>query len=91
MDARKCFTFSHVFARPRETLDDSHPLNLGGAPLIAHFAPTLKPGEGWCRLIPTSGVTSKPANESGLGLSCSPPPPPVEASLFSCANSVDRI
>ncbi len=36
-------------------------------------------------------VTSKPANESGLGLSCFTPPPPVEASLFSCANSVDRI
>src|SRR6266478_3960074 len=28
-------------------------------------------------------VTSKPANESGLGLSCFTPPPPVEASLFS--------
>ena len=36
-------------------------------------------------------VTSKPANESGLGLSCFTPPPPEEASLFSCANSVDRI
>jgi hypothetical protein len=36
-------------------------------------------------------VTSKPANESGLGLSCFTPLPPVEASLFSCANSVDRI
>jgi CheY-like chemotaxis protein len=36
-------------------------------------------------------VTSKPANESGLGLVCFTPPPPEEASLFSCANSVDRI
>jgi CheY-like chemotaxis protein len=29
--------------------------------------------------------------ESGLGLGCFTPTPPVEASLFSCANSVDRI
>jgi hypothetical protein len=29
--------------------------------------------------------------ESGLGLGCFTPPPPEEASLFSCANSVDRI
>ncbi len=36
-------------------------------------------------------VTSKPANESGLGLGCFTPSPPEEASLFSCANSVDRI
>ena len=36
-------------------------------------------------------VTSKPANESGLGLACFTPPPPEEASLFSYANSVDRI
>jgi hypothetical protein len=34
-------------------------------------------------------VTSKPANGSGLGLGCFTPPPPEEASLFSCANSVD--
>src|SRR6266436_7579791 len=36
-------------------------------------------------------VTSKPANGKCLGLGCFTPPPPVEASLFSCANSVDRI
>lgn len=36
-------------------------------------------------------VTSKPANESGLGLVCFTLPPPEEASLFSCANSVDHI
>ena len=36
-------------------------------------------------------VTSKPANESGLELGCFTPPSPVEASLFLCANSVDRI
>jgi hypothetical protein len=36
-------------------------------------------------------VTSKPANESGLGLGCFTPPAPAEASLFSCANSEDRI
>ena len=36
-------------------------------------------------------ITSKPANGSGLGLGCFTPPPPEEASLFSCANSVDRI
>ena len=36
-------------------------------------------------------VTSKPANGSGLGLGCFTPPPPEEASLFSYANSVDRI
>jgi hypothetical protein len=36
-------------------------------------------------------VTSKPANGSGLGLGCFTPPPHEEASLFSCANSVDRI
>jgi hypothetical protein len=36
-------------------------------------------------------VTSKPANGSGLGLGCFTPSPPEEASLFSCANSVDRI
>jgi hypothetical protein len=29
--------------------------------------------------------------ESGLGLGCFTPTPPVEASLFSCANSVDHI
>jgi hypothetical protein len=29
--------------------------------------------------------------ESGLGLSCFTPTPPEEASLFSCANSVDHI
>jgi hypothetical protein len=36
-------------------------------------------------------VTSKPANGSGLGLGCFTPPPPEEASLFSCANFADRI
>ena len=36
-------------------------------------------------------VTSKPANGSGLGLGCFTPTPPEEASLFSCANSVDHI
>jgi hypothetical protein len=36
-------------------------------------------------------ITSKPANGSGLGLGCFTLPPPEEASLFSCANSVDRI
>ena len=36
-------------------------------------------------------VTSKPANESGLGLGCFTPSPPEKASLFSCANSVGRI
>jgi hypothetical protein len=38
------------------------------------------------------GVTSKLANGSGLGLGCFTPPPPEEASLFSCANyrSFDR-
>jgi hypothetical protein len=36
-------------------------------------------------------VTSKPANGSGLGLGCFTPLPPEEASLFLCANSVDRI
>ena len=38
----------HLFARFCPASGDSgrfsHPLNLGGAPLIAHFAPTLKPG-----------------------------------------------
>ena len=36
-------------------------------------------------------VTSKPANGSGLGQGCFTPSPPEEASLFSCASSVDRI
>jgi hypothetical protein len=36
-------------------------------------------------------VTSKPANGSGRGLGCFTPKPPEEASLFSCANSVDHI
>jgi len=36
-------------------------------------------------------VRAKPANGRGRGLSCSILQPPVEASLFLCANSGDRI
>src|SRR5260370_1486421 len=36
-------------------------------------------------------VRAKPANGRGRGLSCSTLQPPVEASLFSYANSADRI
>jgi len=43
----------------------------------------LKTGQRW-------SLQNRPT-ESGLGLSCFTPPPPVEASLFSCANSADRI
>jgi hypothetical protein len=43
----------------------------------------LKTGQRW-------SLQNRPT-ESGLGLGCFTPPPPVEASLFSCANSVDRI
>ena len=41
----------------------------------------IKSGQRW-------SLQNRPT-ESGLGLSCFTPPPPVEASLFSCANSVD--
>ena len=43
----------------------------------------LKTGQRWSLQNRTT--------ESGLGLGCFTPTPPVEASLFSCANSVDRI
>jgi|GEM_PF-4445932 len=43
----------------------------------------LKTGQRW-------SLQNRPT-ESGLGLGCFTPTPPVEASLFSCANSVDRI
>jgi len=43
----------------------------------------IKSGQRW-------SLQNRPT-ESGLGLSCFTPPPPVEASLFSCANSVDHI
>ena len=36
-------------------------------------------------------VRAKPANERGRGLGCSTLQPPVEASLFLCANFGDRI
>jgi hypothetical protein len=43
----------------------------------------IKSGQRW-------SLQNRPT-ESGLGLGCFTPPPPVEASLFSCANSVDHI
>ena len=43
----------------------------------------VKSGQRW-------SLQNRPT-ESGLGLGCFTPPPPEEASLFSCANSVDRI
>ena len=42
----------------------------------------IKSGQRW---------SLQPANETGLRLGCFTPPPPEEASLFSCANSVDHI
>src|SRR6202166_2952367 len=43
----------------------------------------LKSGQWW-------SLQNRPT-ERGLGLGCFTPPPPVEASLFSCANFADRI
>ena len=60
---------------------------------IAKAKPPAKDGpvrQGSNQKRPTV-VSSKPANESGLGLGFFTPSPPEEASLFSCANSVDRI
>jgi hypothetical protein len=59
-----------------------------GGPIIGSAAGSLlrghlKTGQRW-------SLQNRPT-ESGLGLSCFTLPPRVEASLFSCANSVDRI
>ena len=43
----------------------------------------VKTGQRW-------SLQNRPT-ESGLGLGCFTPTPPEEASLFSCANSLDRI
>src|SRR5579872_2396810 len=43
----------------------------------------IKSGQRW-------SLQNRPT-EVGLGLGCFTPLPPEEASLFSCANSVDRI
>jgi hypothetical protein len=43
----------------------------------------LKSGQWW-------SLQNRPT-ECGLGLGCFTPPPPEEASQFSCANSADRI
>ncbi len=43
----------------------------------------IKSGQRW-------SLQNRPT-EVGLGLGCFTPPPPEEASLFSCANSVDHI
>ncbi len=43
----------------------------------------IKTGQRW-------SLQNRPT-KVGLGLGCFTPPPPVEASLFLCANSVDHI
>jgi hypothetical protein len=72
-----------VLARPALLLDAIRKFDLRALFLPDALRGHIKSGQRW-------SLQNRPT-EVGLGLGCFTPLPPEEASLFSCANSVDHI